>query len=152
MHGPRATRVLLVTDQPELRRTLETALALEGCEVLVSSAVPVSGSWDAVVVERRDAAVEACGVRVDRDAHRAWQDGRLLELTPTEFALLADLVTHADRVRTRTELHLSVWSYDFGPRSNALGVYVGYLRRKLEAEGAPRLIQTVRGVGYAFRP
>ena len=52
---------------------------------------------------------------------------------------------------SRTQIFEQVWGYDFGPRSNALGVYIGYLRRKLEADGEPRLIHTVRGVGYVLR-
>jgi two-component system response regulator MprA len=54
-------------------------------------------------------------------------------------------------VLSRSLIHERVWGYDFGPASNSLGVYVGYLRRKLEAEGEPRLIHTVRGVGYVLR-
>jgi two-component system response regulator MprA len=55
------------------------------------------------------------------------------------------------RVLSRSLIHERVWGYDFGPASNSLGVYVGYLRRKLEAEGETRLIHTVRGVGYVLR-
>jgi len=90
-------------------------------------------------------------VRIDRRRHRAWRGERELRLTRTEFVLLACLVEHAERVLARGELRLRVWGYDPGDESNSLGVYVGYLRRKLEASGEPRLIRTVRYVGYVLR-
>jgi two-component system response regulator MprA len=76
---------------------------------------------------------------------------REIDLTKTEFALLEQLLRHPRMVLTRSQLFESVWGYDFGPRSNSLEVYVGYLRRKTEAGGEPRLIQTIRGVGYSIR-
>jgi two-component system, OmpR family, response regulator MprA len=74
-----------------------------------------------------------------------------IELTRTEFALLELFLRNPRQVLTRSLIFERVWGYDFGPGSNALDVYVGYLRRKTEAGGRPRLIQTVRGVGYALR-
>jgi two-component system response regulator MprA len=91
-------------------------------------------------------------VVVDPLCHRAWRAERRLDLTRTEFALLELFVRSAERVLTRAEILVAVWGYDFGPTSNSLEVYVGYLRRKLEEGGLPRLIQTVRGVGYVMRP
>ncbi len=76
---------------------------------------------------------------------------RQIELTKTEFELLHLLMRYPRQVLTRGQIFEAVWDYDFGPSSNALEVYVGYLRRKTEAEGEPRLIQTVRGVGYALK-
>ena len=76
---------------------------------------------------------------------------RAVELTKTEFALLEHLLRHPRLVLSRSQLFEAVWGYDFGPRSNSLEVYVGYLRRKTEEGGEPRLIQTVRGVGYSLR-
>src|ERR1051326_984306 len=76
---------------------------------------------------------------------------RRIELTRTEFLLLELFMLNPRRVLSRSLIHERVWGYDFGPASNSLGVYVGYLRRKLEAEGEPRLIHTVRGVGYVLR-
>jgi len=76
---------------------------------------------------------------------------RLVQLTRTEFSMLEVFLQHPRHVLTRTMLFELVWGYDFGPGSNSLDVYVGYLRRKLEAEGEARLIQTVRGVGYVLR-
>jgi two-component system response regulator MprA len=83
-----------------------------------------------------------------REVHR---EEREIELTKTEFALLEQLMRHPRQVMTRAQLFEAVWGYDFGPSSNSLEVYVGYLRRKTEAAGEPRLIQTVRGVGYSLR-
>ena len=76
---------------------------------------------------------------------------RLIELTRTEFALLELFLRNPRQVLTRSIIFERVWGYDFGPTSNSLDVYIGYLRRKTEDGGAPRLIHTVRGVGYALR-
>ena len=72
-------------------------------------------------------------------------------LTRTEFLLLELFMRNPRRVLTRTQIFEHVWGYDFGPSSNSLEVYVGYLRRKTEAAGEPRLLHTVRGVGYVLR-
>ena len=77
--------------------------------------------------------------------------GRHIDLTPTEFGLLELLLRNPGRVIHRTEIFSHVWGFDFGPSSNSLNVYVGYLRRKTEAAGESRLIHTVRGVGYVLR-
>jgi two-component system response regulator MprA len=77
--------------------------------------------------------------------------GELIELTRTEFSLLELFLTNPRQVLTRSIIFERVWGYDFGFASNSLDVYIGYLRRKTEAGGKPRLIQTVRGVGYALR-
>ena len=76
---------------------------------------------------------------------------RELELTRTEYLLLELLLRNPGRVLTREVIFDRVWGYDFGPRSKALDVYIGYLRRKTEAGGEPRLIHTVRGFGYVLR-
>jgi two-component system response regulator MprA len=83
-----------------------------------------------------------------REVHRG---GRSIELTRTEFALLELFLRNPRQVLTRSIIFERVWGYDFGPTSNSLDVYIGYLRRKTEEGGAPRLIHTVRGVGYALR-
>jgi two-component system, OmpR family, response regulator MprA len=88
---------------------------------------------------------------LDPGAHEARMGARHIELTRTEFSLLELFMRNRRQVLTRSLIHEEVWGYDFGPSSNSLGVYVGYLRRKLEAEGEPRLIQTIRGVGYVLR-
>ena len=77
--------------------------------------------------------------------------GDRIELTRTEFALLELFLLNPRQVLTRSVIFERVWGYDFGFGSNSLDVYVGYLRRKTEQGGKPRLIQTVRGVGYALR-
>ena len=86
--------------------------------------------------------------RAQRQARRA---GRQLELTRIEFALLELLMSHPRRVLSREMIFSTVWGYDMSYASNSLEVYIGYLRRKTEAAGEPRLIQTVRGIGYVLR-
>ena len=88
---------------------------------------------------------------VDEAARRAWRGARELELTKTEFDLLALLVENAGVVLAHGTIYDRIWGYDFGPDSKALAVYIGYLRRKTEEAGEPRLIETVRGVGYRLR-
>jgi two-component system, OmpR family, response regulator MprA len=79
------------------------------------------------------------------------RNGESIELTRTEFSLLELFMMNPRQVLTRSLIFERVWGYDFGLSSNSLDVYIGYLRRKTEAGGQPRLIQTVRGVGYALR-
>jgi two-component system, OmpR family, response regulator MprA len=88
---------------------------------------------------------------LDPATREVLRDGRPIELTRTEFALLELFLRNPRQVLTRSLIYERVWGYDFGPGSNSLDVYIGYLRRKTEAGGKPRLIQTVRGVGYALR-
>jgi two-component system, OmpR family, response regulator MprA len=90
-------------------------------------------------------------LRLDTGEHRAHRGERRLELTRTEYLLLELFLRHPRHVLTRTAIFEQVWGYDFGTSSNSLGVYIGYLRGKLEEEGGPRLVQTVRGVGYVLR-
>ena len=90
-------------------------------------------------------------LRLDLGAHEAHRGERRIELSKTEFTLLEQFLRHPRRVLTRSQVFELVWGYDFGPTSNALGVYIGYLRRKTEAGGKPRLLHTVRGVGYVLR-
>jgi len=77
--------------------------------------------------------------------------GRPIELSRTEYNLLELFLRHPRQVLPRSTIFERVWGYDLGPTSNVLGVFVGYLRRKLEAGGEPRLLQTIRGVGYVLR-
>jgi two-component system response regulator MprA len=220
-------RVLVVDDEPQLRRALERALKLEGYEVeLAADGEQALGSiasapMDAIVLDvlmpKRDGLEVARELRARgdrtpilmltaRDAVQDRVDGldagaddyvvkpfaleellarlrallrrtngdageqlsysdltldpatrevsrgdRPVELTKTEFALLEHLMRHPRLVLSRSQLFEAVWGYDFGPRSNSLEVYIGYLRRKTEEGGEPRLIQTVRGVGYSLR-
>ena len=220
-------RILVVDDEPQLRRALERALKLEGYSVELAEdgdealAAAAASTPDAIVLDvlmpRRDGlevcrelrargdrtpvlmltARDAVQDRVDgldagaddyvvkpfaleellarlrallrrgaagggealaysdltldpatRDVRRGDRD---LELTKTEFTLLELLLRHPRQVLTRSQIFEAVWGYDFGPRSNSLEVYIGYLRRKTEAGGEVRLIQTVRGVGYSLK-
>ncbi len=88
---------------------------------------------------------------LDRARHGASVDGRVAELTRTEYQLLELFMRNPRTVLTQSVIYERVWGYDFGAASNALRVYVGYLRRKLQAIGARELIHTVRGVGYVMR-
>jgi two-component system response regulator MprA len=88
---------------------------------------------------------------LDPVAHEVHRGDRKIELTRTEFLLLELFMRHPRQVLTRSTIFEHVWGYDFGPTSNALGVYMGYLRKKTEAGGEPRLLHTVRGVGYVLR-
>jgi two-component system response regulator MprA len=90
-------------------------------------------------------------LELDPVAHEVRRGDRTIELSTTEFNLLALFLERPRHVLSRREIFERVWGYDFGSSSNALGVYMGYLRRKTEAEGEPRLLHTVRGVGYALR-
>jgi two-component system, OmpR family, response regulator MprA len=90
-------------------------------------------------------------LRLERLAHEAFRGERPLALTRTEFLLLELFLRHPRQVLTRSTIFEHVWGYDFGATSNSLGVYMGYLRRKTEAGGEPRLLHTVRGVGYILR-
>jgi two-component system, OmpR family, response regulator MprA len=88
---------------------------------------------------------------LDTRSREAQRGERSFDLTRTEFSLLELLMRHPRQVLSRSQIYEAVWGYDFGAASNSLGVYVGYLRRKTEEGGEPRLIQTARGVGYALR-
>ncbi|HEY2653462.1 MAG TPA: response regulator transcription factor [Solirubrobacteraceae bacterium] len=90
-------------------------------------------------------------LELDPDAHAARVDGRTIDLTRTEFQLLELFLLNPRRVLSSELIYDRVWGYDFGPSGNALRVYIGYLRRKLEADGGRRLLQTVHGVGYVLR-
>jgi two-component system, OmpR family, response regulator MprA len=225
-HEP--VRVLVVDDEPQLRRALERALKLEGYEVrLAADGEEALGSvasqpTDAIVLDvlmpKRDGLEVARELRargnrtpilmltardaiddrvkgldvgaddylvkpfalrelqarlrallrrtsdgtdgeilkyadmvLDPVAHEVRRGERVIELSKTEFLLLELFMRHPRQVLTRSTIFENVWGYDFGPTSNALGVYMGYLRRKTEAGDEPRLLHTVRGVGYVLR-
>jgi two-component system, OmpR family, response regulator MprA len=107
---------------------------------------------------RRSTPVEAgvapltfADLSLDQETREVRRGNRPISLTRTEFSLLELLLAHPRRVLTRTQILEEVWGYGFPTTGNALEVYIGYLRRKTEAEGEPRLIHTVRGVGYVLR-
>jgi len=90
-------------------------------------------------------------LELDLAGRRATRGGRQIDLTKTEFDLLELLVRNRGIVLDRETIHDRIWGYDFGPESKNLAVYVGYLRRKLELDDEPKLLHTVRGVGYVVR-
>jgi two-component system, OmpR family, response regulator MprA len=90
-------------------------------------------------------------LRLEPATRDVWRGERRLELSRTEYALLELFLRHPRQVLERSVVFEQVWGYDFGATSNVLGVYMGYLRRKTEAEGEPRILHTVRGVGYILR-
>lgn len=90
-------------------------------------------------------------VMLDPSTREARRGDMALQLTVTEFNLLHLLLRHPRQVLERRQILNDIWGYDFGGDDNVLEIYIGYLRKKLEAEGQPRLIHTVRGVGYALR-
>ncbi|AYG78194.1 Response regulator MprA [Streptomyces hundungensis] len=95
--------------------------------------------------------VRACGLVIDPAARTAERDGHPLDLTRREYALLEVLARNAGLVLSRDQLLERVWGYDVDVRTDAVDTFVSYLRRKLEAGGAPRLVHTVRGVGFVLR-
>ena len=90
-------------------------------------------------------------VELNEATREVTRGGDAIELTRTEFSLLELFMRNPRQVLTRSTIFERVWGYDFGFASNSLDVYIGYLRRKTEAGGKPRLIHTIRGVGYALR-
>ena len=103
-----------------------------------------NGADDAATLRFDDLTLDVAG-------HAAERAGRQIDLTRTEFLLLDLFMRNPRVVLTRSVIHERVWGYDFGPASNSLGVYIGYLRRKIEENGGSRLIHTIRGVGYVLR-
>lgn len=97
------------------------------------------------------ATLEFADLVLDQGTREVVRGGRQISLTRTEFSLLELFMRHSRQVLTRGRILEDVWGYDFPTSGNALEVYVGYLRRKTEAGGEPRLIHTMRGVGYALR-
>jgi two-component system, OmpR family, response regulator MprA len=98
-----------------------------------------------------DGVLRFADLELDPAAYEVRRGGEPIELTRTEFSLLELFLRNPRQVLTRSVIFDRVWGYDFGYGSNSLDVYIGYLRRKTEAGGRPRLIQTLRGVGYALR-
>ena len=98
-----------------------------------------------------DEALTFADLRMDLATREVTRAGRPVELTRTEFTLLEMFMAHPRQVLTREQILKAVWGFDFEPSSNSLDVYVMYLRRKTEGGGEPRLVHTVRGVGYVLR-
>jgi len=120
-------------------------------ELLARTRALLRRAGGTVEEEYTDEVLEFAGLRMDLGSHEVSRNGRPIELTRTEFTLLELFLENPRRVLKRVHILESVWGYDFPTSANSLEVYVGYLRRKTEAEGEPRLLQTVRGVGYVLR-
>lgn len=105
----------------------------------------------AVPVEQPEERLSFADLSMDLATREVFRGDRLIELTRTEFTLLEMFLQRPRRVLERSFILEEVWGYDFPTTANSLEVYVGYLRRKTEAEGEPRLIHTVRGVGYVLK-
>ncbi|MEO3783546.1 response regulator transcription factor [Actinocorallia sp. B10E7] len=101
--------------------------------------------------EEPDEVLEFAGLHMNTLTREVTREGRPLELTRTEYVLLEMFMNHPRQVLTREQILETVWGFDFEPASNSLDVYVMYLRRKTEIDGLPRLVHTVRGVGYVLR-
>jgi two-component system response regulator MprA len=102
-------------------------------------------------VVARDESLAYADLSLDPVTREARRGPRTFEMTPKEYELLFFLMRHPRQVLKREQILQEVWGYDFGGYDNVLEVYISYLRRKTEAGGEPRLIQTVRGVGYVLR-
>ena len=119
---------------------LDQAARLESCEHLLSH-----------LLEHPEGELVLGDLRLDTSGRRAFRGEREIQLSKTEFDLLALLVANRGIVLDHSTIYDRIWHYDFGPDSKNLAVYIGYLRRKTEAEGEPRIVHTVRGVGYTAR-
>jgi two-component system, OmpR family, response regulator MprA len=101
--------------------------------------------------EDTSGALTFADLRMDPGTREVTRGGRTVELTRTEYTLMEMFLSHPRQVLTREQILKAVWGFDFEPSSNSLDVYVMYLRRKTEAGGEPRLVHTVRGVGYVLK-
>jgi two-component system response regulator MprA len=112
-----------------------------------SSPSPLMSCWHACA----PCCVEPAHLELDTGTRQARRGAKTIELTAKEYELLELFMLNPRNVLTRDLIFDRIWGYDFGGESNIIEVYVRYLRRKLEADGMPRLIHTVRGVGYVLR-
>ncbi|MDH6126315.1 response regulator transcription factor [Kitasatospora sp. GP82] len=119
--------------------------------LLRRNAIATEAAARASVEENDTEVLSFGGLRMNVATREVTREGKAIELTRTEFMLLEMFLSHPRQVLTREQILKAVWGFDFEPSSNSLDVYVMYLRRKTEQGGMPRLIQTVRGVGYALR-
>lgn len=91
-------------------------------------------------------------LELDEDSHEVRRDGRLIELTATEFELLRYLMRNPRRVVSKSQILDRVWDYDFGGKSSVVEIYISYLRKKIDTDGLSPMIHTVRGAGYMIKP
>ena len=141
-------RVLVVDDDRSLREALRRALVLGGYDTVSAATGQEALSQ---VAEAAPDALSFDELQLDPVRHGVIVGEEFVELTRTEYQLLELLMRNPRRVLQHSVIYDRVWGYDFGPASNGLRVYVGYLRRKLEEAGSRPLIHTVRGVGYVLR-
>ncbi|MFI9332550.1 response regulator transcription factor [Kitasatospora sp. NPDC052868] len=120
--------------------------------LLRRNALATEAAARAAAVEDDSEVLSFADLRMNTATREVTRAGKPVELTRTEFMLLEMFLSHPRQVLTREQILKAVWGFDFEPSSNSLDVYVMYLRRKTEQGGMPRIIQTVRGVGYALRP
>lgn len=152
----RRTMVLMLTARDAIENRVE-GLESGADDYLVKPFAPAELVARVHALLRRSDSEEAgkpaaySDVALDPGTHEARRSGRILALTVTEFNLLHLFLRHPRQVLDRSRILEEVWGYDFGGDDNVLEIYVGYLRKKLEAGGRPRLIQTVRGLGYVLR-
>ena len=130
-------------------RAIASGFAREGAQVALLDINAKAAEQAAR--EIRDDGGQAESFALDVTTREVYRGERRVQLTRTEFNLLELFMRNPRQVLTRSQIYERVWGYDFGATSNALWVYIGYLRRKLEEGGEPRLLHTVRGVGYALR-
>ena len=150
------TMILMLTARDAIENRVE-GLASGADDYLVKPFAPaelvarVHAMLRRVEAKPENQKVSYADVTLDPSTREARRGGMDLNLTVTEFNLLHLLLRHPRQVLERRQILNDVWGYDFGGDDNVLEIYVGYLRKKLEADGSPRLIQTVRGVGYVLR-
>jgi two-component system OmpR family response regulator len=134
-----------------------TGLTLGGDDYVTKpfSLQEVIARVNAVLRRTQDPSAESprfafAGIELDDDTHEVWKDGEQVVLSPTEFKLLRYLMTNAGRVLSKAQILDHVWNYDFGGDGGIVESYISYLRKKVDT-GEPRLIHTLRGVGYVLR-
>jgi two-component system OmpR family response regulator len=125
---------------------LKKPFSLEELTLRIGALLRRSG-WDARPVAQR---LEVGSLVLDEDAHRVWRDDGEVELSPTEYRLLHYLMLNAGRVVSKNQILERVWDYEFDGDGRVVEVYISYLRKKLEREGEPAVIRTVRGFGYSL--
>ncbi len=150
------TLILMLTARDEIENRVE-GLECGADDYLVKPFAPAElVARVHALLRRSEASVEKkvyqyAGVTLSMASHEASRGDRVLNLTLTEFNLLQLFLRHPRQVLERAQILTNVWGYDFGGDDNVLEIYVGYLRKKLEADGLTRLIHTIRGVGYVMR-
>jgi two-component system OmpR family response regulator len=129
---------------------LTKPFSLEELDLRVRAILRRTGTAAAAEADGGEERLRCADLEVDVAAHRVWRGGEEVELSATEFRLLRYLLVNQGRVLSKAQILDHVWQYDFGGDGSIVETYISYLRRKLD-HGEPRLIRTVRGVGYSIR-